>query len=145
MRVESWTHTAQTAMVRFPCSRRVVAFFASSDRTRTYLGNPIGGLVFTSAYGQLQQAHEWTNFMAADQFCIRVCKDGPRAPALCQHIYDVMGARSVELGSKRCPLTLCSKAASGTCQATMTRDLRAARAIAERYAHYLARSSRTFF
>ena len=54
-------------------------------------GNPIGGLVFTSAYGQLQQAHEWTNFMSAEQFCIRACKDGPRAPQLCQHIYDVMG------------------------------------------------------
>ena len=31
------------------------------------------------------------NFVAADEFCIRVCKDGPNAPALCQHIYDVMG------------------------------------------------------
>ncbi|KAF7795645.1 hypothetical protein EIP86_006810 [Pleurotus ostreatoroseus] len=55
-------------------------------------GNPIGGLVFTSAFGgNLQQAHEWTNFMSADQFCIRACKDGPRAPEYCQHIYDVMG------------------------------------------------------
>ena len=31
------------------------------------------------------------NFVAFDEFCIRVCKDGPNAPALCQHIYDVMG------------------------------------------------------
>ncbi|KAM5541919.1 hypothetical protein V8D89_004229 [Ganoderma adspersum] len=54
-------------------------------------GNPIGGLVFTSAFGTLVQAHEWTNFVASDEFCIRVCKDGPNAPALCQHIYDVMG------------------------------------------------------
>ncbi|RDX57386.1 hypothetical protein OH76DRAFT_1476784 [Lentinus brumalis] len=54
-------------------------------------GNPIGGLVFSSAFGDLQQIHEWTNFMAADEFCIRACKDGPKAPALCQHIYDVMG------------------------------------------------------
>ncbi|KAI1794319.1 hypothetical protein LXA43DRAFT_883834 [Ganoderma leucocontextum] len=54
-------------------------------------GNPIGGLVFTSAFGQLTQAHEWTNFVANNEFCIRVCKDGPNAPALCQHIYDVMG------------------------------------------------------
>ncbi|PIL23120.1 hypothetical protein GSI_14429 [Ganoderma sinense ZZ0214-1] len=54
-------------------------------------GNPIGGLVFTSAFGTLAQAHEWTNFVAFDEFCIRVCKDGPNAPALCQHIYDVMG------------------------------------------------------
>ncbi|CAA7267282.1 unnamed protein product [Cyclocybe aegerita] len=54
-------------------------------------GNPIGGLVFSSAFGQLKQIHEWTNFMAADQFCIRACKPGPMAPIFCQHIYDVMG------------------------------------------------------
>ncbi|KAI0078570.1 hypothetical protein K474DRAFT_882344 [Panus rudis PR-1116 ss-1] len=54
-------------------------------------GNPIGGLVFSSAFGQLQQIHEWTNFMSDSEFCIRACKDGPKAPALCQHIYDVMG------------------------------------------------------
>ncbi|KAM5543463.1 hypothetical protein V8D89_002714 [Ganoderma adspersum] len=54
-------------------------------------GNPIGGLVFTSAFGTLAQAHEWTNFVAFNEFCIRVCKDGPNAPALCNHIYDVMG------------------------------------------------------
>ncbi|KAI0716990.1 hypothetical protein C8Q76DRAFT_726197 [Earliella scabrosa] len=54
-------------------------------------GNPIGGLVFSSAFGELQQIHEWTNFMSATDFCIRACKDGPNAPALCQHIYDVMG------------------------------------------------------
>ncbi|CAL1698993.1 unnamed protein product [Somion occarium] len=54
-------------------------------------GNPIGGLVFSSAFGQLTQIHEWTNFMSDSEFCIRACKDGPRAPALCEHIYDVMG------------------------------------------------------
>ncbi|GJE85075.1 hypothetical protein PsYK624_011520 [Phanerochaete sordida] len=54
-------------------------------------GNPIGGLVFSQAFGQLAQLHEWTNFVAFDEFCIRGCKDGPNAPALCQHIYDVMG------------------------------------------------------
>ena len=47
--------------------------------------------MFSSAFGQLQQLHEWTNFVAFNEFCIRGCKDGPRAPALCQHIYDVMG------------------------------------------------------
>lgn len=31
------------------------------------------------------------NFVAADQFCFRACQDGPQAPALCEHIYDVMG------------------------------------------------------
>ncbi|KAF9043502.1 hypothetical protein BDZ89DRAFT_943726 [Hymenopellis radicata] len=55
-------------------------------------GNPIGGLVFSSAFGELQQIHEWTNFMAADQFCFRACNPaGADAPAWCQHIYDVMG------------------------------------------------------
>lgn len=55
-------------------------------------GNPIGGLVFTSAFGnKTQQAHEWTQYIGSGYFCIRVCKDGPNAPALCNHIYDVMG------------------------------------------------------
>ncbi|EPQ52291.1 hypothetical protein GLOTRDRAFT_112240 [Gloeophyllum trabeum ATCC 11539] len=54
-------------------------------------GNPIGGLVFSSAFGQLAQMHEWTNFVSATEFCFRACKDGPGAPALCQHIYDEMG------------------------------------------------------
>ncbi|KAJ3486212.1 hypothetical protein NLI96_g4398 [Meripilus lineatus] len=54
-------------------------------------GNPIGGLVFSSAFGTLMQLHEWTNFMSDSEFCFRGCKDGPNAPALCQHIYDVMG------------------------------------------------------
>jgi len=55
-------------------------------------GNPIGGLVFSSAFtGQIEQLHEWTNFVAFNQFCFRGCKDSPTAPALCQHIYDLMG------------------------------------------------------
>ncbi|RDX51785.1 hypothetical protein OH76DRAFT_1454722 [Lentinus brumalis] len=54
-------------------------------------GNPIGGLVFSNAFGSTAQMHEWTNFVAYNEFCIRACKDGPNAPALCQHIYDVMG------------------------------------------------------
>jgi len=56
-------------------------------------GNPVGGLVFSGAFnnGQLQQLHEWTSFMSATIFCIRACKEGPRAPELCEHIYDVMG------------------------------------------------------
>lgn len=29
--------------------------------------------------------------MSDSMFCFRACKDGPKAPALCQHIYDVMG------------------------------------------------------
>ncbi|RDB28045.1 hypothetical protein Hypma_002193 [Hypsizygus marmoreus] len=55
------------------------------------LGNPIGGLVFSSAFGQLQEIFEWTNFISDTQFCFRACKPGPMAPTWCQHIYDVMG------------------------------------------------------
>ncbi|TDL25242.1 hypothetical protein BD410DRAFT_826540 [Rickenella mellea] len=54
-------------------------------------GNPIGGLVFSTAFGPLQQLHEWTNFMSDSQFCFRACKEGGNGPALCNHIYDVMG------------------------------------------------------
>ncbi|KAF8270441.1 hypothetical protein EI94DRAFT_769038 [Lactarius quietus] len=55
-------------------------------------GNPIGGLVFSNAFtGQYQELHEWTNFVADSEFCFRGCQDGPQAPTLCQHIYDVMG------------------------------------------------------
>ncbi|KAF9813269.1 hypothetical protein IEO21_05704 [Rhodonia placenta] len=54
-------------------------------------GNPIGGLVFSNAFGELEQLHEWTNFMSDTEFCFRACKAGPDATAFCQHIYDVMG------------------------------------------------------
>jgi len=54
-------------------------------------GNPVGGLVFSSAFGQLEQILEWTNFMSATEYCFRACKPGPRAAELCQHIYDEMG------------------------------------------------------
>lgn len=65
------------------------------------LGNPHGGLVFSnvwnSSQGLGQQIHEWTNFMAANQFCIRVCKPGPNAPGWCQHIYDLTGYSAFSL------------------------------------------------
>ncbi|KAJ6567382.1 hypothetical protein DFH09DRAFT_1471582 [Mycena vulgaris] len=55
-------------------------------------GNPIGGLVFSTAFGQLEQVFEWTNFMGKDQFCFRICDPkGPNAPGFCQHIYDILG------------------------------------------------------
>ena len=47
--------------------------------------------MFSSAFGKLEQLHEWTNFMSAEMFCIRGCKPQAEAPTLCQHIYDVMG------------------------------------------------------
>lgn len=69
----------------------VAAHLSGYISSPAFVGNPIGGLVFSSAFGQLAQVHEWTNFMSDSEFCFRACKDGPRAPALCQHIYDVMG------------------------------------------------------
>ncbi|KAF7972887.1 hypothetical protein HWV62_16682 [Athelia sp. TMB] len=57
----------------------------------TGVGNPIGGLVFSKAFGKLEQIHEWTNFMAANEFCFRACKPGPKAPEWCEHIYDEQG------------------------------------------------------
>jgi len=53
-------------------------------------GNPIGGLIYGNVFGLGQQFHEWTNFMSANEFCIRACI-GSNAPTNCQHIYDVMG------------------------------------------------------
>jgi len=61
-------------------------------------GNPIGGLVYGNVFGSGQQFHEWTNFMGADEFCIRACI-GSKAPTNCQHIYDVMGVRIPLLGA----------------------------------------------
>jgi len=54
-------------------------------------GNPIGGVVFGTSFGGLQQYHEWTNFMSATTFCIKGCKDGKDARKHCQHIYDIVG------------------------------------------------------
>lgn len=58
-------------------------------------GNPHGGLVFSNVWsggtGLGQQIHEWTNFMSDTEYCIRVCKDGAKAAAFCQHVYDIQG------------------------------------------------------
>jgi len=54
-------------------------------------GNPEGGLVFSNQTGTWIQAHEWTNFISANQYCFRICKDGASAPGLCNHVYDVLG------------------------------------------------------
>lgn len=54
-------------------------------------GNPIGALVFGSSFGKEQQYHEWTNFVGANLFCLRACKDGARAKQFCGHIWDEMG------------------------------------------------------
>ncbi|KAK0530210.1 hypothetical protein OC834_003397 [Tilletia horrida] len=55
-------------------------------------GNPIGGIVFTNAFGgQYQQIHQWTNFMSATEYCFKACIDAPDAETQCNHIYDLQG------------------------------------------------------
>ncbi|KAK0523900.1 hypothetical protein OC842_005997 [Tilletia horrida] len=55
-------------------------------------GNPIGGLVYTNAFGgQYQQIHQWTNFMSANEYCFKACIDAPDAETQCNHIFDLQG------------------------------------------------------
>ncbi|KAI6040943.1 hypothetical protein EDC04DRAFT_2867451 [Pisolithus marmoratus] len=54
-------------------------------------GFPVGGLVFSSAFGQLQQIEMWTSFISYDLFCFRACMPSPNASTLCQYTYSVMG------------------------------------------------------
>ncbi|KAI6116277.1 hypothetical protein F5141DRAFT_1001227 [Pisolithus sp. B1] len=54
-------------------------------------GYPLGGLVFSSAFGQLQQIEIWTSFISYDLFCFRACKPSLNASTLCQDTYSVMG------------------------------------------------------
>ncbi|CAA7265622.1 unnamed protein product [Cyclocybe aegerita] len=56
-------------------------------------GNPMGGLLFTNAWtGGMIQAVEWHNFNGANIFCLKACDPrGPRAPQMCEHIYDTQG------------------------------------------------------
>jgi hypothetical protein len=53
-------------------------------------GNPIGGLLYGNTFRPNMQYHEWTEFLSANEFCIRACF-GPDATRYCEHIYDVMG------------------------------------------------------
>ena len=56
-------------------------------------GNPIGGLVYTTAYsGKHEQIHEWMSEISATSFCFRGCL-GTNATSqmLCSHVYDEMG------------------------------------------------------
>ncbi|SJL18190.1 uncharacterized protein ARMOST_21768 [Armillaria ostoyae] len=47
-------------------------------------GNPIGGLVFSTAFGKLGQVFEWMNFMSSNEFCFRACNpSGKMAPVYC--------------------------------------------------------------
>lgn len=67
-------------------------------------GNPIGGLVFTTALSSdgetYQQVHEWMQFVAFNEFCMRACKGkSATAQANCQHVYDTMGCDWVMPGN----------------------------------------------
>ncbi|PWN42059.1 hypothetical protein IE81DRAFT_334672 [Ceraceosorus guamensis] len=66
-------------------------------------GNPIGGLVFSTAFskdGRPSQIHEWMNYMSDSELCIRACKSkSGQDQALCQHIYDTMGCSWVMPGN----------------------------------------------
>ncbi|KAE8260062.1 hypothetical protein A4X13_0g572 [Tilletia indica] len=60
----------------------------------TGAGNPVGGVVFTRAFtgnGSFQQIHEWSNFMAHDEFSFRACI-GPNAKKFCPHVFDLQGS-----------------------------------------------------
>lgn len=75
-------------------------------------GNPLGGLVYSTAWGNdnttFEQVIEWTkyvslsldlnrsnhrhSFMGGNIFCFKVCNPaGPNAAEFCQHIYDRIG------------------------------------------------------
>ncbi|KAG9004408.1 hypothetical protein FRB90_010916 [Tulasnella sp. 427] len=58
-------------------------------------GNPLGGLVFTNAWGNgYQQAIEWHNFMGSGIFCLKACDPkGAHAADFCQHVFDRIGCQ----------------------------------------------------
>ncbi|CAG8664201.1 16765_t:CDS:10, partial [Acaulospora colombiana] len=90
MQEESWIPTALV--------RHFSVMITLSHSLTDGLGNPHGGLVFTNHWnngtnGLGEQIHEWTNFMSVNEYCIRVCKEGPGAAMWCQHIYDVTGCK----------------------------------------------------
>ncbi|KAF8869056.1 hypothetical protein BD779DRAFT_797468 [Infundibulicybe gibba] len=55
-------------------------------------GNPLGGVVFSTAWGDVKQAVHWHNFMGGEAFCIKVCDPaGANAAHFCEHIFDRIG------------------------------------------------------
>ncbi|CAO1621131.1 unnamed protein product [Parajaminaea phylloscopi] len=58
-------------------------------------GNPIGGLVYTTAFsanGKHEQIFEWMSEISATDFCFRACRGhNATSQMLCSHIYDEMG------------------------------------------------------
>lgn len=67
----------------------------------TGLGNPVGGNVTTNATGSDVSYEEWMNYMAYDQFCLRICiseNSTYSAANECQHTLDEMGCSWVMPG-----------------------------------------------
>ncbi|KAM0788447.1 hypothetical protein ACM66B_001581 [Microbotryomycetes sp. NB124-2] len=61
-------------------------------------GNPIGGLLFSNAWGRsssgaaFQQVINWHNFMGSDTFCLKACNPSwDYDYRMCEHIYDRSG------------------------------------------------------
>ncbi|KAH6885695.1 macrophage activating glycoprotein [Coprinopsis sp. MPI-PUGE-AT-0042] len=57
-------------------------------------GNPIGGLVFSNAFGGADpvQVIEWHLFLGGNRFCYKACDPaGPQAEHYCEHIFDRIG------------------------------------------------------
>ncbi|WVO17523.1 hypothetical protein L204_105217 [Cryptococcus depauperatus] len=67
----------------------------------TGLGNPVGGNVTTNSTGKDVHYEEWMNYMAHDQFCLRICiaeNSTYSAAVQCQHTLDEMGCSWVMPG-----------------------------------------------
>ncbi|GAA5978188.1 hypothetical protein JCM11641_001129 [Rhodosporidiobolus odoratus] len=70
-------------------------------------GNPLGGLVFSNAFGSnsttnatsadgaaYQQVVQWHNFMGGSQFCLKACDPSwENGWAVCEHIFDRIGCK----------------------------------------------------
>lgn len=55
-------------------------------------GNPMGGVVFSSAFGGMKQVIEWHNFIGGGRFCYKACDPaGPNAAHYCEHVFDRIG------------------------------------------------------
>ncbi|KAL7422328.1 hypothetical protein Q5752_002974 [Cryptotrichosporon argae] len=64
-------------------------------------GNPVGGNVTTNATGSDVSYEEWMNYMAYDQFCLRICiaENSTYSAAIeCEHTFDLMGCQWVMPG-----------------------------------------------
>ncbi|GFZ48172.1 hypothetical protein JCM24511_05920 [Saitozyma sp. JCM 24511] len=64
-------------------------------------GNPVGGNVTANATGQDVHYQEWMNYMAYNQFCLRICiseNSTYSAANECQHTLDEMGCQWVMPG-----------------------------------------------